>query len=42
MFYIEIKGKKHFYNNIESATKAANEVFKKTNIVLGIFRTETD
>lgn len=37
MFYIEVEGKRHFYNDIDLAIKAANEVFNKTGIVLGVF-----
>lgn len=37
MFYMVINGKEHKYATIEAAVSAANEVFKQTGIVLGIF-----
>lgn len=40
MFYIEVKGKRSYYADIEKAISAANEVFKHTGIVLGIFKDE--
>ena len=42
MFYIESKGKKHYYNSIDDALNTANKIFQATGIVVGIFRTEED
>lgn len=36
-FYIEVRGKKHYYNSVEAAVTAANQIFKKTGIVVGVF-----
>lgn len=40
MFCLEIKGKLVYYSTIESAVNAANEVFKRSGIILGVFRVE--
>ena len=39
MYYIEVKGRRHYYATLEAAKAVCAEVFEKTRIVLGIYRT---
>jgi len=39
-FYIELRGIRRYYATFDDANIVANDIFNRTGVIVGIFRTE--